>query len=522
MLERMFRLKEHGTNVQTEVVAGLTTFMTMAYIIFVNPNIVKDTGMPVDGVLIATVISAAVATLTAGGQSTDEVVTALTATMSSMLKPSEDLANKLEEMGFNSGTAAIKTLGFAETLKQLTEGMSQADIAAFFPNVRALRAVFPLIGSLSEKFNSNLEEMGSVAGATDEAFGKMQKGIAFKLAQLRQVGEKVLRRVGEQFANLVEMFLDAPKVTQNVILSITALGVAFKFLGTKLTIIAGLVGFVFRTMETNFMGLGELFAKIGAWVTHIVNVVTVALTTISNIQSAILSGSFDELNNIFKEGHASIEREQARHNSIMININKQFLEKYTDDWKTFIPDISHLLGMDEAGIGKVAEQSAKVVATVQENLLNPLETASRMTYEKNSQEEIATTEQTVQSIYKIRTKSNNEVKTLHYQMAKLAANQFVNTVGHWATSEVSKLFGDFISKQKTAFGRLWAQILQGFIQMIVSMTARFLAFKVLTGFGVPSWFFVGARGGIVDRQSIKPVRAQTGVVAQGLIPYQHF
>lgn len=63
MLERLFHLKENKTSVKTEVVAGLTTFMTMAYIIFVNPNVVKDAGMNPQGVMIATIISAAFATI---------------------------------------------------------------------------------------------------------------------------------------------------------------------------------------------------------------------------------------------------------------------------------------------------------------------------------------------------------------------------------------------------------------------------------------------------------------------------
>ena len=46
MLEGYFRLKEHGTTVGTEVVAGLTTFMVMAYIIFVNPAILSFAGIP--------------------------------------------------------------------------------------------------------------------------------------------------------------------------------------------------------------------------------------------------------------------------------------------------------------------------------------------------------------------------------------------------------------------------------------------------------------------------------------------
>lgn len=63
LLQQMFKLREHGTDVRTEVVAGITTFMTMAYIIFVNPGIVAETGMPFDAVLIGTALAAAVGTL---------------------------------------------------------------------------------------------------------------------------------------------------------------------------------------------------------------------------------------------------------------------------------------------------------------------------------------------------------------------------------------------------------------------------------------------------------------------------
>jgi xanthine/uracil/vitamin C permease (AzgA family) len=47
-LERYFKLKDNGTTVRTELLAGLTTFLTMAYIIFVNPSILGDAGMPKD------------------------------------------------------------------------------------------------------------------------------------------------------------------------------------------------------------------------------------------------------------------------------------------------------------------------------------------------------------------------------------------------------------------------------------------------------------------------------------------
>src|SRR5690606_2133971 len=63
MLERLFRLREHDTDVRTELLAGVTTFLTMAYIIFVNPEILSGTGMDRDAVFVATCVAAAVGSL---------------------------------------------------------------------------------------------------------------------------------------------------------------------------------------------------------------------------------------------------------------------------------------------------------------------------------------------------------------------------------------------------------------------------------------------------------------------------
>ena len=61
-MEKFFRLKEHGTNVKTEVIAGFTTFMTMAYILAVNPDVLSSTGMDKGAIFTATVVSSIIAT----------------------------------------------------------------------------------------------------------------------------------------------------------------------------------------------------------------------------------------------------------------------------------------------------------------------------------------------------------------------------------------------------------------------------------------------------------------------------
>jgi AGZA family xanthine/uracil permease-like MFS transporter len=66
LLERLFKLQAHGTTPRTELIAGLTTFLTMAYIIFVNPAILGDAGMPKGSVFVATCLIAAFGTLVMG------------------------------------------------------------------------------------------------------------------------------------------------------------------------------------------------------------------------------------------------------------------------------------------------------------------------------------------------------------------------------------------------------------------------------------------------------------------------
>ena len=65
-LERYFEFQRLNTNWKTEILAGITTFVTMAYIVFVNPSILKDAGMPVAAVFAATCLSAAFATILMG------------------------------------------------------------------------------------------------------------------------------------------------------------------------------------------------------------------------------------------------------------------------------------------------------------------------------------------------------------------------------------------------------------------------------------------------------------------------
>lgn len=66
LFQRVFKLQEHGTTARTEVVAGFTTFLTMVYIVFVNPQILSVAGMDIKAVFVTTCLIAAIGSILMG------------------------------------------------------------------------------------------------------------------------------------------------------------------------------------------------------------------------------------------------------------------------------------------------------------------------------------------------------------------------------------------------------------------------------------------------------------------------
>lgn len=66
LLQRLFKLQEHGTTVRTELIAGVTTFLTMVYIIFVNPQILAAAHMDIKAVFVTTCLIAAFGSILMG------------------------------------------------------------------------------------------------------------------------------------------------------------------------------------------------------------------------------------------------------------------------------------------------------------------------------------------------------------------------------------------------------------------------------------------------------------------------
>lgn len=126
MLEKLFKLKAHGTTFRTEIFAGLTTFLTMSYIIFVNPKILSASGMDMDAIFMATCLAAAIGT----------VVMALVANYPVGLAPG---------MGLNAFfaftiTAPIATGGFGYTWQEALGAVFVSGVIFFILTATGLRS----------------------------------------------------------------------------------------------------------------------------------------------------------------------------------------------------------------------------------------------------------------------------------------------------------------------------------------------------------------------------------------------
>ncbi len=139
-----------------------------------------------------------VALMTRKGIKTEEAMTAVQAIVKTFLKPSPDSLRAAAQMGITLDTATLKNEGLLGVLKRL-EGVDPKLIARIFPNVRALKGVFPLLASLGE-FEQDIDTMTNRAGAAETAYTKMTKTLAFQFAKLKQGAIAAMSAIGESLA----------------------------------------------------------------------------------------------------------------------------------------------------------------------------------------------------------------------------------------------------------------------------------------------------------------------------------
>lgn len=459
-------------------------------------------------------LSAATAALTAQGQNTEETVTALTQVMNSLLSPQKDLADRFKEVGIQSGAASVKSIGFAETLRKITEGADEAELATYFGNIRAFRAVAPLVTTAADKFAENIVKMGNVAGATDTAFAKMEKGISFKLGQLRQVGERVLRRLGEQVAELVQGFLAMDPATQSLVLSIGALGLAFKFLGGPIGMLVGAATLFYQAWKNNVFGFRQLLEELAEDFTSTWNRLVIEISTFSKIIRDVMAGNWMLIGFDLQMMEQRTTEEMKRHADARIQIAKDFAGEYVGTLKDLIPDFAGMIGLGD--INKIEEKGTETVAAVTEAVLVPIN-EKRMEFTAQAAEgEIKAFTGAHKLVFRSARITGMQTFQMWNRNFKSISQSGIHQIGQQISQGVGIWFKKAVGQGQTWFGQLWRAVLQQFLQMMAAMTARWLAFKALTsifGGGIGAFF---SRGGMVGQEHMpKMQRAQTGMISQG-------
>jgi TP901 family phage tail tape measure protein len=169
-------------------VKGKTTIAELSSTIGRLAPISKAAGLSLEDMF------ASVATLTAGGIKTDEAITSMRATLTSIIKPSKEAQEVAQALGIDFSATALRSKGlvnFLADVQEKTNGNVEV-ITKLIPNVRALQGVLALAGEQADAFAENQAALAERAGATQEAFEQQANTTAHKwgvmVETLKQLG----------------------------------------------------------------------------------------------------------------------------------------------------------------------------------------------------------------------------------------------------------------------------------------------------------------------------------------------
>ena len=211
------------------VKSGKTKIAELASSLGVVAPLAAQTGVTFDE------LAAATAALTKGGISTNVAITGLRAILAAVSKPSEEALKMAKALGLEFNSAALEAKGFAGFLADLqakTGGNTDA-LAKLFGGVEALVPVMALSGQAGEDFANILDLMSEKAGATDEAFKKIESGAAFQsqrilstfAAKAIEVGTAIAQTLTPALTTVADLITGAEKPTLALELAMKALAI---------------------------------------------------------------------------------------------------------------------------------------------------------------------------------------------------------------------------------------------------------------------------------------------------------
>lgn len=236
-------------------------------------------------------VAAAVSTLTKAGIPADTAFMALNRTMMTFLKPSKEAADLAQELGIDFSLASLRSKGLAGALAEIGDKVPDEDLARLFPNIRALKAVFPLLGQASSLFAEDLTKVGNAAGTTERMFGRNMESMENKLKVMMNKIRKPLIELGTKlfpylekgvqavvdiiegknktFNAIANTFKFVATAVWDIIQALTrvkplVVGLAVAFASVKVANVLGLAGGIKFLARNATIAAGAAFPKLGA------------------------------------------------------------------------------------------------------------------------------------------------------------------------------------------------------------------------------------------------------------------
>ena len=236
----------------TTVAGGVTTFEELSASLFQVAPIAAASGVGFDEV------SAALATLTKQGVPTSVATTQLRQAMVSLQKPTKEMGEVIEDLGYESGQSMLAELGFAKTINTLRDatGGSNELLMKMFGSVEAGSAILGLTGENAEMFAEDLEAMANSAGAADAATAQMEESTSRQMAHLMADLKDVAMTIGEALMPVLQEIVETvvpivqkvgewvkenPKLVKTILVAVGAIGGLLVTLGPILMVLGSLL-----------------------------------------------------------------------------------------------------------------------------------------------------------------------------------------------------------------------------------------------------------------------------------------
>lgn len=322
----------------TTVKGGKTTFEELSASMNVVAPIAASLGVKFEDLMAAT------ATLTKQGAPTSIAMTQIRSSLVALTKPTKEMQDLLEKLGYESGEAMLKALGYARSLAALRDAANNNNqvLATAFGRVEGLNAVLGLTGDNAKMAAADIQSMADSMGAASGAFEEMEQSTSRQLTKLKSSFSDIAISVGNVLLPILTDIIDKikpiiegikdwmkahPGLTKAIVITAGAVGGLMLALGPLIIALPPLIG-MFKTLGlTSIPLVGKAVVALGVKLTALLGPIALVVAAIGAITWALI---------------------QLRKNAEIHDLNRRLAEEHSKAIKGLKNDYAELLLEAEA------------------------------------------------------------------------------------------------------------------------------------------------------------------------------